>query len=422
MSYTVSPDIKTALDSLLNQQKVAKALAWAEQDQNRCIAEQQELTAVEAPTFHEEQRAALFAQKMQEVGLSNVEIDGGGNVIGVRKGAGNGPSILLEAHMDTVFPFGSVPSVELKEDGFLYGPGVSDNTRGLAMILSVVRALDASGIQTHGDLILAGTTREEGRGGMEGVKALFKERRGAIDASISIDSGRMANIIYEATGLRTVEVNFYGVGGHAYGAFGKVANCLHAAARAAAKIADFQVPAEPRTTFCVSNIHGGNQAGVHAIPQQATIIINYRSNSPEVLADLDQRIFNAIREACDEETKRWGQDVITWDSKLYCDIPAGTQDIHSPIIEGLHSVIGSLGLTPVFLRGGATNCSIAIAEGIPAVCMSSYYSPDGVEYNTMDHTLAEKYPVAGAYKGVQAALLTALLCTGAEGLPSILRP
>ena len=49
----------------------------------------------------------------------------------------------------------------------------------------------------------------------------------------------------------------------------KMAQPLHAAARAVAKIADFVVPKEPKTSFCVSNIHGGNDAGIHAIASES---------------------------------------------------------------------------------------------------------------------------------------------------------
>lgn len=417
--YNISPNIQQALTRLLQTPETAGALAYAQQDQEKCIEEQKLLACIEAPTFEEQARAGRYAQFFRSLGLTDVQIDSAGNVTGMRRGVGNGPCVLVEAHLDTVFPTGSVAGVTEKE-GFLHAPGISDNTRGLAMLLSLARALDACAVKTAGDILFAGTTREEGMGGMEGMKALLRKRRGKIGASISIDSGSIANIIYEATGLRTVEVNFHGTGGHAFGAFGQVAHPLHAAARAAAKIASFQVPENPRTTFCVSSCHAGNYAGVHAIPQKATITINYRSNDPAELERLDKRIFEAVREACKEETERWGKDTITWDSRLLCDIPAGTQDVHSPIVEGLYAVIGQLGLSPCFLRGGATNCSIALAEGIPSVCMSSYYPAGDVSIHTLDHTLDERFPVAGAYKGVQELLLLTLLCTGLPELPSIL--
>ena len=413
------PAVTGALARLAAMPQVARALSWIEKDHDRCIGEQIELTRLEAPTFHEQERARALEQKFREVGLSQVHTDRGGNVIGVRRGEKNGPRVLIEAHMDTVFPLGSVKNVE-ERDGMLFAPGVSDDTRGLAELLSLTRALEECAVPLNGDLIFAGTTREEGGGSMRGMAELLDAMDGQIDASISMDSGCMANVIYEATGIRTVEVTFHGVGGHAFVAFGQVAQPLHAAARAAAKIAALKVPQDPRTTFCVSNFHAGNEAAMHAIPPTATIIVNYRSNDAATLEALDKQVFAAIQEACDEETARWGKDKITWSRQTRCDVPAGTQDVRGPMVEGLCGVISHLGMQPNILRGGATNCNIAIAKGIPAVCMSTCPPVDGAAVNTMDHTLAECFPTAGAYKGVQAALMMALLCTGAGETASIL--
>ncbi|MBQ2650587.1 MAG: M20/M25/M40 family metallo-hydrolase [Clostridia bacterium] len=419
MEYIVSQKIKDRLASLLAVPSVAEGFELIEQDQVRCIQEQVELTLIEAPTFHEENRAAVFRQKFEELGLANVHIDRGGNVVGTLKGTGNGPTVLVEGHLDTVFPFGSVKSVEEKE-GYLYAPGIGDDTRALAMLLSVIRGIQGAEVRHTGDIIFVGTTREEGMGSLGGMKAFLDDNEGQIDASISIDGANIAEITYEATGFKTYEVNFYGIGGHAYMAFGTMANPLHAAGRAVAKIAALKVAKDPRTTFCVSNFHAGNDAGVHAIPPKATIKFNFRSNSAELLDDLNDRIFAAIQEACDEETACWGKDTITWDSKIYCDVPAGTQDVHAPIVEGVYSVIEHLGIEPVINRGGSTNCNMAIGKRIPAICIGRGYYPKGTKVDTLVHNLGEKYPIEGAYKGVQETYLMALLCAGVEGVPSII--
>lgn len=418
MEYHVSKRTRETLETLLSVSEVATGFSFIEADQEACIAEQIELTLVEAPTFQEQNRAEAFKQKFLELGLSDVRIDRGGNVVGVLKGTGDGPTVLIEGHMDTVFSLGTVKSVEEKE-GFLYAPGIGDDTRALAIMLSTIRAIKSAGVRHKGDLIFMGTSREEGMGSLGGMKDFLEDHEGQIDASISIDSSDFPEITYEGTGFRTYEVNFYGIGGHAYYAFGTMANPLHAAARAVAKISDFQVSEYPRTTFCVSNFHAGNDAGIHAIVPKATIKFNFRSNSSELLQELDDRIFAAIEEACAEETARWGKDTITWDSKIVCDVPAGTQDEHAPIVESVYAVIEHLGVTPKLVRGGCTNCNVAIDKGIPAICISHTYSPDGIPANI--HSVDEKFPIAGAYKAVQETYLMALLCAGVEGVESILR-
>lgn len=413
MSYTVSNEAKAALDTLLENPQVQKAVAFAEADQPRCLEEHIRLTEIEAPTFEESARAEAFAALLRNEGLEDVHIGKGGNVIGTLKGSMPGKKVLVDGHLDTVFPFGSVTKVR-QENSILYAPGICDDTRALAMMLSSIRALKAADITTRRDVIFLGSTREEGSGSMGGMADFLSEHQDEIECCISVDSSALQNIIYCATGLRTVEFTFRGIGGHAYSAFGDVAQPVHAAARVAAAIADLQVPSDPKTTFAVSNFHAGNKASMHAIPAECSIIVNYRSNDPATLEWLHNQIFSIVEKACADETARWGKDVITWSHETHCDVPAGSQDAHAPLVEGLAAIIEHMGCRTTLMPGGATNCNITIARGIPSVCMGMTWSPDSTHVPTLDHTLAEWFPVEGAYKAVQALILLLLGQAGIE--------
>jgi len=172
MSYTVSDAVEQKLSALLETRAVQAALESIEKDQENSLEEQIRLTCVEAPTYQEQQRAELFKQLLCELGLEDVHIDRGGNVLGLRRGTKPGKKVLVEAHMDTVFPLGSVQGVR-REDGYLFAPGISDDTRGLAVILGVIRALNEANITCCSDILFAGTTREEGGGAMGGMKDLL---------------------------------------------------------------------------------------------------------------------------------------------------------------------------------------------------------------------------------------------------------
>ncbi len=411
MAYTPSENARDALKRLLADPRAARAVAFAEEDHPRCLEEHIRLTEIEAPTFHEEARAAAFADMLRAEGLENVHIDKGGSVVGLLRGSIPGKKVLVDAHLDTVFPFGSVSKVH-EENGILYAPGICDDTRALAMLLSAIRALKAAGIRTRRDVIFLGSTREEGSGSMGGMVDFLDAHQDEIDCCISVDSSALQNIIYCATGLRTVEFTFRGIGGHAYSAFGDVAQPVHAAARAAAAIAEMDVPADPKTTFAVSNFHAGNKASMHAIPAECSIIVNYRSNDAAVLEQLHERIFAIVDKACQDETARWGKDVITWRHEVHCNVPAGHQDAQAPLVENLAAILEHMGLQANLMPGGATNCNITIARGIPSVCMGMTWSPESNNAGTLDHTLAEWFPIEGAHHGVQALILLLLLQAG----------
>ena len=383
MEYKVSEQVRQKFDALVKDEKVQKALKFMEEDQDAVIDRQIELTLIPAPTYHEQKKAERMLEMFKEEGLSDCHIDEYGNCVGIRKGTGGGKTTLVEGHMDTVFALDTELKI-VREDGFIKCPGIVDDTRGCAAVLSTIRALNAAGIQTKGDIHFVGTVQEEGTGALKGMK-YYVDHHPELEASISVDGPGYQEITYEATGIQTYEVNFNGIGGHACGMFGKVANPLHAAARAIAKISEFRVPADPMTTFAVTNFHAGSFEAVHAIVPTAQIRFNFRSNSQEELEKLRDRIFAAIDEACKEETDRWGMDTITYEVKHICDVNAGHQDSHASIVEGAMAAAEFLGCAePKLGNGGSTNCNRALEAGLPAVCLGG-----GCDYDCQCHTLDE---------------------------------
>ena len=414
MEYKVSEQVRQKFDALVKDEKVQKALKFMEEDQDAVIDRQIELTLIPAPTYHEQKKAERMLEMFKEEGLSDCHIDEYGNCVGIRKGTGGGKTTLVEGHMDTVFALDTELKI-VREDGFIKCPGIVDDTRGCAAVLSTIRALNAAGIQTKGDIHFVGTVQEEGTGALKGMK-YYVDHHPELEASISVDGPGYQEITYEATGIQTYEVNFNGIGGHACGMFGKVANPLHAAARAIAKISEFRVPADPMTTFAVTNFHAGSFEAVHAIVPTAQIRFNFRSNSQEELEKLRDRIFGAIDGACKEETDRWGMDTITYEVKHICDVNAGHQDSHASIVEGAMAAAEFLGCAePKLGNGGSTNCNRALEAGLPAVCLGG-----GCDYDCQCHTLDEQFKVEDAFKGCQQTLLMTLLCAGTEMTESII--
>ena len=419
MDYTVSDNIKSAYAKIAELDEVKKALEFAKEDEKNAVEQLIELTLIEAPTFHEHKRAQYMAAQFSALGLENVTIDKNLVVYGTRKGTGNGPTVVVDGHMDTVFPEGTVKEVR-REGDFLYAPGIGDDTAAINMELAMIRAMNAAGVKTAGDVIFTATPREEGIGMLGGMRDFMNDHHDEVDALIAIDGGRMNDIVYQATGMITAEVNFRGQDGHAAGMFGKIANSLNAAARAVAKIAEIRVPAEPWTTFCVSNFHAGNDAGIHAIAGLTTIKYNIRSNSEEELQKLDAKITQCIEEACAEETARWGKDAITWDRKYLAQAPAGTEPVDSTICQAMYHVCEQYDIVPAFSHGGCTNATHGIAHGIPSICIGRQFCPKGMEIKSTAHKLSENMYVKDYYKCVQMGMLCTLLISGMPGIESVL--
>ena len=362
------------------------------------IEDQVRICEVEAPPFKEAKRAEVYARMFRDAGLQNVRIDKEGNVLGDRPGAQPRPRLVFTAHLDTVFPEGT--DVKVKRDGaVLRGPGIGDDCRGLAVVLAVVRAMNQAKIQTPGTITFVGTVGEEGLGDLRGVKYLFNEgMKGQIDRFVSLD-GTGLGITHIAVGSLRYRVTFKGPGGHSYGAFGRIPNPLHALGRAVETISQFEVPADPKTTFNVGRVGGGTS--VNAIPFEAWFEMDMRSASPAALQALDAKFHRAVDEAAKAEDARWKTTAIKVDKQLVGNRPAGQTPQNSPIVQAAVSVTRALGFT-VSLDEGSTDSNIPMSLGIPAITV------DGGGRGTGSHALDEAFDQTNSWQGSQRALLLAI--------------
>jgi acetylornithine deacetylase/succinyl-diaminopimelate desuccinylase-like protein len=263
----------------------------------------------------------------------------------------------------------------------------------------VIRAMNEAGLQTPGSITFVGTVGEEGLGDLRGVKHLFnQELKGRIDTFVSVD-GAGFGITHTAVGSRRYRVTFKGPGGHSYGAFG-LANPIHALGRAIAKIAELQVPTEPKTTFNVGRIEGGTS--VNSIAYEAWMEVDLRSSDRAALTALDAGFHRSVDEALAEENDRWqNRGRLTVDKKLVGDRPGGQVGSDGPTIVAALSVSRALGLKAT-LDEGSTDSNVAISLGVPAVTI------DGGGSSTGTHSLGEEFDSTDSWQGTARALLLAL--------------
>lgn len=402
--YTVSPAVAELYARLVSLPAVRKGLDFLKADHGNTIAEQKQICEIPSPPFKEQVRAADFQKRLAALGLKDVQMDKEGNVFGLRPGAGNGPTLLVAAHLDTVFAAGTDVTVKEKE-GKLYAPGIADDARGLASLLTVIRAFNATGVKTAGDIIFCGDVGEEGLGDLRGVKALFREHK-EIDGFISIDGTDAGKITYLATGSHRYEVTYSGPGGHSFLAFGRP-SAIHAMGRAIAAIADLTTPSDPKTTFTVGVVNGGTS--VNSIAAEARLLMDMRSNRDKELLEIEAKFFDALKKAAAEENARWNSDKITVRTKLVGNRPAGIQPPDIGIVQAAWASMQALGQKPSLGSGSSTDSNLPISLGIPAVTLGGGGKDDN------NHSPSEWFDPTDAYLGPQGIFLTILGLTGVEG-------
>src|SRR3979411_821803 len=356
--------VEAAYQAILANPKVIKTLEDIKADDDNAFADQKRITEIPAPPYKEKVRAEYYLKRFQELGFKDASIDTEGNVIGLRKGSGGGrPKLVVSAHLDTVFPEGTDVSVKEK-DGAILAPGIGDDSRGLAALLSLIKAVNANEIATVGDILFVGPGGEEELGNLRGVKALFRDNKD-IDGFISIDGLGITRVVNQATGSHRYEFIFKGPGGHSFQEFG-LPSAIHAMGRAIAKISDLQTPSDPKTTFTVGTVSGGTS--VNAIASEARMAVDMRSNSTEELLKLEARLLDLVKQAVVEENARWNSDKLTVEIKLIGDRPAGIVALDSPIVQATQRAVSVITRAPrVTFAGSSTDSNLAMSQGIPAV-------------------------------------------------------
>ena len=362
-------------EAIVNRVYTDSRLKTAEQfirtDHDRIVREIISLTEIPAPPFLEATRARAFMQMLREHGLTSVEIDAEGNAMGLRKGVGNGPLVVIAAHLDTVFPEGT--KIKVRKDGTrLLAPGVGDDTRGLAVMLGIIRALDHAKIQTTSDILFVGDVGEEGSGDLRGMKYLFEKGpyKNRIKMFVSLDgAGDGSELTTGALGSKRYRVTYRGPGGHSYGSFGLV-NPAYALAGAMSRMSGISVSSNPRTTFNVGVIGGGTS--VNAIPNEVWMDVDLRSEAPDRLDRLAETFVMHMRAAADDENaaRSTAQGRIEVETKLIGERPSGSTPLNSPIVQIANAVIQKFGMQPTHSIG-STDANIPISLRIPAITIDS---------------------------------------------------
>ena len=419
----IDPALASDFAALTADTGVREALAHVERDAEATLAEQKTLATIPAPTFAESERAAYLAARFAELGFADLRLDAAGNVIACRPGSGEGPTLVISAHLDTVYPAGTELSVRSLANGRLEGAGIADDARGLAEILGIARALQATKLATVGDLWFVGTVGEEGLGDLRGVRALFAEHRDAIDGFISIDGALEARIAFVAVASRRYRVCFSGPGGHSFTDFGRP-SAIHALGRAVAALAELRPPERrdgadtAKTTFTVGTVSGGTS--VNSIAAEASFELDLRSTDMDVLRTLEAQALSAIDAAVVAENARWGGTRPTRPIERHLeaigDRPGGAQSVDAPIIQVASLALLHVGVEPILGIPASTDANVAISLGIPALTLG----PGGASGE--NHTVREWYDPTQAHRGVQKNLLAVLALVGVVGvMPPVLR-
>ena len=363
------------------------------------------LTEIPAPPFGEEARAAAYAEMLRATGFGDVSIDDVGNVVARRPGRPGERTVMMVAHIDTVFP--PETDVTVGVDGDRYtAPGIGDNTRGAVMLLEIASAIAAADLHTQANLLFVGNVGEEGLGDLRGVRSLLREGGDRPEAFIAIDGGDDARLITGAIGSNRYRVTFHGEGGHSWGDFG-AANPHHAAARAIAIFADAALPITAegaKSSFSVGRTGGGTS--VNSIPFESWFEVDMRSGNRDKLDALDAAFERAMHAGLRAENEaRTRNAPLTVEIEPIGQRPAGEGDIEAPLVQRAIAAMRADGVEPR-LESSSTDSNIAISLDIPAITISRC-GTSARAHSLDEYWIDDESVVACTQRGLRILLLEA---------------
>jgi tripeptide aminopeptidase len=279
--------------SLLKRADIAAAMTMLEQNFPKQVDEWIRLAETPGKSKLEQQRGTYVKRVFEQEGLKPT-VDSIGNVIGVRKGTGGGPTIVIMAHMDVVFPPEATTKVRRSGDT-LFAPGVGDNTASVANMLATLRTMNATKFRHKGDIIFIGTVQEEL--GLKGAEYwLANNPRPDL---LIVPDGAFGSVAYGALGIYWTKYVFTSPGAHTLASRGRPTP-VKAVAEAIDKLYELQFgPLPDGAVMNIGQIHGGNI--FNAVPQELYFTVDLRSPDPVLLDSLDRTITRITREVAERQ-------------------------------------------------------------------------------------------------------------------------
>ena len=164
-------------------------------DVEAMVAACQEVVRTPSLSGQETEVAAVFVRHLQALGFDEVDIDANGNVIAHLRGRGQGPSLMVNGHMDhvptgaMVSPFSGalVEGTQWEEPGpAIFGRGTCDMKCNVMASAFAIAAIRRAGIALRGDVVFVADVQEE-VDSPAGVKSVI-ERGIRADFGLSTES------------------------------------------------------------------------------------------------------------------------------------------------------------------------------------------------------------------------------------------
>jgi tripeptide aminopeptidase len=346
-----------------------------------------QIQQIPAPSFAEKQRAQFVKELFEAEGLQDVSMDVVDNVYARLPGESNGKPLIVSAHLDTVFP----PETDLtpsRKKGRIVGPGIGDNSLGVASLFGLIWLLREGAQTLHGDVWLVANVCEEGLGDLRGMRAVVDRFGKDVQAYLVIEGLSLGYVQHRALGVQRYRITAKTAGGHSWSDYGQP-SAIHELSRLVTQLIALPMPANPRTTINVGRMGGGTS--VNAIASEAWLELDLRSESVQVLMETTRAVEQLIETA--STLSGTGRPGVLIEAEVIGQRPAGELPANHPLVKLAENCLKEQGIEPRLMTG-STDANMPLNRGIPAVVL-------GVTNGAGAHTISEFIYTEPVKRGIQ---------------------
>lgn len=347
------------------------------------------LGEIPAPTFGEEARTNFLVQRFSECGLQNTSIDERGSGFGILSGTDRERNILLLAHADTVFSERRDHTVSVRADR-VSGPGVADNSLGLAVLATLPTLFEKLGLQLNSGVVMMGAARSLGRGDLEGVRFFLDNNKIPFTAGICVEGVQLGRLGYASAGMLRGEIlcrvpeEYDWIRRGTTGAILVLNEVIN-------RILGIPLPRRPKTSIVLGSVEAG--AGFNIIPTEGKLCFEVRSESAEIVRQIASDLDDIVEDVISQTGAEVILDIVARRE------PAGLKIGH-PLVKQTREIMSSLGLRP-HITPSISELSTMIVHGIPAITL-------GITDGDHLHELRESVLIEPMFTGL-AQLIAVLL-------------
>lgn len=356
------------------------------------VEESIRIQQIPAPTFQEKQRADYVAAQFKDFGLTDIAVDAQFNAYGLLAGGNRAlPGIMVMAHTDTVFDAATDLTIK-REGNVIYGPGLGDNSMGVAGLLGLLKWFRDTNTTPECDVWFVATSCEEGLGDLKGVRAAYEQLQDSINMVINLEGLAFGHIYHAGIAVHRLHITATADGGHSWLHFGRP-SAVHGILELGARIIRLRPSMSPRTTFNVGMIDGGQ--AINAIGTKASLWLDMRSEAQPTLDQLRQQVYGIIKDL-ESPDLRFSVEVVG-------DRPAGQIALHHPLVQGALAALEQVNVQGT-LETGSTDGNIPLYHGCPTVTV-------GITRGGNAHRLDEYIETAPVNLGLRQLITLALATT-----------